>query len=128
MPVSIQIDPVSGLIIATCTGKLGIEDARTGASTIWADPDLRGKSIVWDFRAAQFDLAAPDIHEIARFVLTRQPEPPPRVALVTSRDVDYGLARMFGTLRETEGTEISVFRELDDAVNWARQERGPAAR
>ena len=82
---------------------------------------LEGLAIVWDFRNAQLDTSGADAFELAQFVNTQQPAPAPlRVAIVTSRDVDYGMARIFGAYRERSATDVQVFRDLDTAVEWAR--------
>ena len=57
---------------------------------------------------------------MARFILDNQPAvPPPRVAFVTIRDVDFGLARIFEVYREHPATSFRVFRDYDEAMAWA---------
>jgi hypothetical protein len=120
MTISIRIEPGTGTAIANCTGVLRRSDAERGAATLWGTPGWSGKSAVWDFRDARFDLNASEIQEIARFILRSQPATPPsRVAFVTPRDVDFGLARMFEVFREDPRTQFRVFRCYDDAVHWA---------
>ena len=120
MPFSLQLEPASGVVVGTCTGMLNASDARKGATTFWANPDWSGRPVVWDFRAAQFDIHAPEIRDIAQFILENQPPaPPPRVAFVTTRDVDFGLARIFEVYREHPTTSFRVFRDLDEAMSWA---------
>jgi hypothetical protein len=99
------------------------------AAALWGTPGWSGKSAVWDFREARFELDASDIQDIARFILRSQPATPPsRVAFVTARDVDFGMARMFEAYRADPRTEFRVFRSYDDAVHWAgTQEPGPRA-
>lgn len=121
MAVSIHIEPETGIAIATCSGVLRVDDAREGVAALWKNPGWSGKSAVWDFREAQFDLASPDVRGLAQFVLRHQPETPPsRVAFVTGRDVDFGLARMFEIFREDPRTKFRVFRDYDEALCWAR--------
>jgi len=119
--VSIRIEPESGIAIATCSGVLRPKDAQEGVAALWNNPSWLGKAAIWDFREAEFDLSAPDARGLAQFVLERQPETPPeRVAFVTQRDVDYGMARMFEVFREDPLTEFSVFRDYDEALSWVR--------
>jgi len=76
---------------------------------------------VWDLRSAQLDVQGADVEEVARFILQRQPKtPPPRVAFVTGRDVDYGLMRMYQVYRNHPSTEVHIFRDYEEAVSWAR--------
>jgi hypothetical protein len=115
-----RFEPETGLVIATCSGALGSNDAREGAAAVWERPEWSGKPVVWDFRSAQLEVRAPEVREIARFILERQPAiPPSRVAFVTARDVDFGLARMFQVFRQSPSTRVRVFRDYEEAVSWA---------
>jgi hypothetical protein len=124
VPISIEIEPESGMAIVTCSGVLGINDAKESAAALWKTPGWLGRAAVWDFRAAQFDVSSAGVREIAQFILSHQPAPPPeRIAWVTSREVDFGLSRMYGAFREDPRTEFRVFREYEEAVSWARSSR-----
>ena len=126
--VSIQIEPETGLAIATCSGVLRLSDATEGVAALWKSPGWIGRSAVWDFREAQFDLSSSDIREVAQFISRHQPATPPsRVAFVTKRDVDFGMARMFEVFREDSRTAFRVFRDYDEAVCWARSPEPGAA-
>lgn len=120
MPVSLHIDPETGIAIATCSGVLGLNDAREGAAALWKTRGWPGKSAVWDFRAAEFAVSSSDTREIAQFILQHQPTPPEKIAFVTRRDVDFGMARMFEVFRENPATAFKVFRDYDEAIRWAR--------
>lgn len=121
MTISIRIEPETGMAIATCSGALGLSDARDGASALWNAPGWLGQSAVWDFREATFSLSTSEIREVAAFITSRQPtKPPARIAFVTTRDVDFGLSRMFEVHRADPRTEFQVFRDYEKALNWAR--------
>jgi hypothetical protein len=127
MPFSLSFDPENGLVIATCSGTLGVNDAREGAEALWSNPEWSGKPVVWDLRTAQLDVRGTDVQEVARFILQRQPKaPPPRVAFVTGRDVDYGLMRMFQVYRNHPATHVRIFRDYEEAVSWAQSGFPPA--
>jgi hypothetical protein len=121
MAISIRVEPETGIAVATCTGVLGPDDAREGVSALWEDPRWLGQAAIWDFRRAKFDLSSADVRETALFVLERQPDTPPaRVAFVTGRDVDFGMARVFEAFRDDARTDFAVFRDYDEALDWAR--------
>jgi len=121
MAVSIRVEPASGMAIGTCSGVLGLTDAREGVSALWKTPGWLGESAVWDFREAQFDFSTTDMRELAEFIFGHQPTPPPlRVAFVTRREVDFGMARMFEVFREDPRTAFRVFRDYEEALRWAR--------
>ena len=115
------------MAIATVSGVVRLSDAQENVAALWKTPGWLGKSAVWDFREAHADLSSADIREIAHFVSCYQPAPPPsRVAFVTPRDFDFGLARMFEVFREDPRTELRVFRNYEEAVCWVRL-LGPGA-
>jgi hypothetical protein len=127
MTVSIHIEPETGMAIATCSGVLRLSDALAGAEALWKTPGWLGQAAVFDFREAEFDVSPADVREAAQFIANRQPATPPaRIAWVTSRDVDFGLARMFGIFREDPRTDFRVFRDYEEAVSWARTQRSGA--
>ena len=127
VPVSIQIETGSGIAIVTCTGELRASEAKEDVVALWNDNDWAGKAAVWDFREAQFVISSPEVQELADFVLTNQPAPPEKVAFVTGRDVDFGLARMFEAFRSDPRTAFKVFRDFDAALRWAGAQEPNAA-
>jgi hypothetical protein len=128
MILSIQVEPESGIAIATCSGVLRLSDAKGIASALWNTPAWMGKSAVWDFRQTRFDASSSDVREIAWFIVENQPPTPPvRVAWVTQSDFEFGMARIFEVFREDPHTAFRVFRDYDEAVCWARSLESPAA-
>ena len=120
--LTIRIEAGTGLAIATATGVLNRGDAQESTRALWNTPGWNGKAVVWDFREGEFDLSAEEIRGIARYVLDHQPkESPAKVAFVVKRDVDFGMARMFEVYRDQPGTEFRVFRNCEEALNWARE-------
>jgi hypothetical protein len=108
-------------MIGICEGPLGLDDAKAGARAVWEDPNWRAQPVVWDFRGAKLNLSTADVRAFVEFILEEQPAArPPRVAMVTGTDVDFGMARMFGAYREHPSTQVRVFRDYDDAVTWAQ--------
>jgi hypothetical protein len=88
---------------------------------LWKASGWSGKSVVWDFRGAHFDMTSSDTQNIAKFVLTHQPATPPlKVAFITHSDFDFGMARVFEAYREDPRTEFQVFRDYEEAIGWAR--------
>ncbi len=126
MPISIRIEAETGVAIATASGLLGGDTAREAAAQLWSSRDWPGTAALWDFRAAEFDVSSAEIRLLARYVLDHQPDPAPaKMAFVTARDVDFGMARMFEVFRQDPGTAFRVFRDYDEAIAWARS-REPA--
>lgn len=121
MPWSIEINPRTGVALATCTGVLTSKDAQAGARELWQHPDWPGVSAVWDFRFARLEVSPAETREAAQFVLAHQPaKPPERIAFVTDHDADFGMIRMFEVFRDHPATKVRVFRDLEPALAWAQ--------
>jgi len=109
------------MAVGACSGVMRLNDAQEGVSALWSAPGWLGRSAVWDFRDAEFDFTTMQVREFAEFIFRNQPTPPPlRVAFVTQRDVDFGMARMFEVFREDPRTAFRVFRDYEEALRWAR--------
>jgi hypothetical protein len=120
MSVEIVVEHESGVAVASCTGVFGLEETRAAVSKLWRTEGWPGGAVVWDGRGAEFNLSSEDIRKLAQFVKLNQPTPPARIAFVTQTAVGFGLARMFGAYRDEPETAFQVFREIDEAICWAR--------
>ena len=78
-----------------------------------------GMGRLWDFRDA--DLSSLDSKTILEMAQYSSRFPPGindvKVALVASRDLEYGISRMFQAASEAI-TTIRVFRAVDEAEKW----------
>jgi hypothetical protein len=121
MLFTVRFEPETDLVVATCSGILEMNDAKLGATVLWDNPEWSGKPVLWDLRSAQLDVRGSEVGEIAKYILKHQPAiPPPKVAFVTARDVDFDLVRMFQAVREHPSTQVKVFRDYEEAISWVR--------
>jgi hypothetical protein len=129
LPFSLRQASDPDITIATCNGSLGLEQAKAGAKAIWSNRAWLGRPIVWDFRLAHLTVSAAEVKTLAEFILSGQPAArPPRMAIVTSSDLDFGLARMFAAYREHPSTQVRVFRDYEEAIVWAQAAGGARSR
>jgi hypothetical protein len=127
MPFFIRTAKDAEMAISTCSGELRLGDAKTAVAAFWNAPAKPGQSGIGDFRDARFERSTSDVRTLAEFVLQNQPTTPPKkIAFVTTRDADFGMARMFEVFRQEARTEFRVFRNYDEAITWA-QSVGPGA-
>jgi len=81
-----------------------------------------GASVLWDLRSA--DTGRVDRTAMNRLVRWVEGEVDlrrgARVAFVTSRDVDFGVARMYEMRVSSLPMEVCVFRAMPDAERWMR--------
>lgn len=121
MSFQIRIDAESELARVSCPGTLDAADARLAVKALWEAPGWEGKSSIWDFRETKFKMSHAEIQLIGQFILSNQPETAPlKVAFVTAKETDFGLAHRFGDYREDPQTEFRVFRNYKKALTWAR--------
>jgi hypothetical protein len=118
MPVFYKIDTLHRLVTTIGTGVLTLNDCVDHQRGVAADPDFDPMfSQLMDLtQVTSVALTTEDVRQLARTVLFSQHS---RRALLASSDEVFGMARMFGILRDTEGeTGINVFRSRDEAMLW----------
>jgi hypothetical protein len=118
MPAFFQIDKERRLVITTCSGILTLADAYAHQQELRKQPDFDPTfSQFIDFsEVTKLDMSKEDIDRFAQSTIF---SPHSRRAILATHDVAYGLARMYGILREFKGEEgIQVFRNRNEAMTW----------
>jgi len=118
MPASYKIDRERRLVFSAASGVFSVADALSHHEKLSNDPDFDPSfSQIADFtQVTRFELSADDIQLLAQNGLFSANS---RRALVASSEVAFGLARMYGTLRELSGESGGhVFHTLDEALQW----------
>lgn len=120
MPITYCIDGDSGIIYWSVTGQTAWEDWIDVLSRFQNDPDRKkGNNILIDSRRHETVMTAESVKDLIPYARRFDNElNGPKWAIVTNRDVAYGLARMFSTLCELEGIQVVVFRDMDEAQSW----------
>ena len=125
MSIDTRIDPDDGLRVHSLNGRLRFEEVRDTLEALYASPDFDpAMNALWDVRDANLtDISSDDVRKIAQLVSGRRPkEGFSRVALVVSRDVDFGLARMYEMqLEDGSHSAVRVFRDIGEAMTWLGQ-------
>ena len=118
--ISVAFEPSKERVVVTARGDLAASDIRDTAGRVYRDPQFRpGMKTLLDFRAASPDVTADNVRMIVSFVSRNiEVRGKGRCAIVTGREVDYGMARMAQTYMEPIGIEAMVFREMEDAELW----------
>lgn len=114
MAIALRHYKETGVVWITASDVLTYEDFRT---INW--PGMSpGTLQVLDTRdVTSFELDSSEIRSIARNE-SEEDLPVSRMAIVTGAEVAYGLARMFQILAEDASYEVTVFRDVDDALAW----------
>jgi len=123
MRLDFRIDDETGIFVFTVTGKFDLERIARGIDEAVAHPSFEpGNRSLWDMRDLDVEeFGTEQIEELVRinekFESVRGAG---RAAAVTSRDVQYGLGRMFEAYadRLQSGFQARVFRTVDEAMVW----------
>jgi len=121
MPISFELDERIGILRTTYTGRVTraeveafVEDLAT--SGLFTRPNLI------DARTAEMALSPEDNRALeAAIGRLRAVHGHARTAFVPGRDVDYGMARMYGMLSDSTDPGFAVFRKLEEAAAWLRE-------
>ncbi len=122
MTITTRFDDITDLRVHVVRGELTHEELCETLEALYATREFQPQqSALWDLREADLTgSSAAEVRQIAELVQQHWGTTGvPRAALVVSRDVDFGIARMF-ELYVTTGAqrEVRVFREFDEAVAW----------
>jgi len=117
MPASYRIDVARRLVLSRAWGVFTAQDLYGHYTALSADPvfDPSFSQLV-DLRDVEQVDMEPSV--IRRHALERLFAAGAQRALVTSSDVAYELARMYGTSAAYVPQNVRVFREMPDAEQW----------
>jgi hypothetical protein len=118
--ISIAFHPARERAAVTGRGDLAASDIAQAAERLYHDPQFRsGMSTLLDLRGARPAVTSGDVRTIVSFVSKNlEIRGRGRCAVVTGREVDYGMARIAQAHLEGVGIELMVFRELEAAEQW----------
>ena len=118
MPNFYKIDKERRLVLSTISETFSIEDAISHQQRLSEDLDFDPSfSHIVDFtQTTQFKVSGDDMRQFAqRSIFSRNS----RRALIIPKLADYGMGRIYESLRHLEGQEgTRVFRTLDEGLDW----------
>lgn len=119
MPFEFSIDRENRIISVVGTGVGTLEDALQTARELVAHvTELPGYGILSDSRDLDYRPSIPEITEIARALFDSRALFRARMAIVVERGVRENLARIFAAMGNLAGTEINIFTDESDALEW----------
>ncbi len=143
MQLEIEHDPVHDCCHLRVSGTLYLADYTQAFRAAWEREEYTAAArALWDFREAQPRLrkdelkalrelmsgdatqsvsqaAVAAVRELADFTRAeRPPSLPPRIALLVSSDLDFGMMRMYVSYATLDDVDARVFRTPQDAWDW----------
>ena len=122
MPITKQVEQSQQLTIFTGTGELSFDEVLNNIRLFYAaSPTL---NVLFDLRQASAErISSSQVNQIAELVQKlKRVRKGGRTAIVSARDVTYGVARMLEALinipNDDCAYELRVFRDIKDATRW----------
>ncbi|MBU0767738.1 MAG: hypothetical protein KJ687_01410 [Proteobacteria bacterium] len=124
MIVNTVVDKKGTVMIHTVTGEITFEEIKSSYEAILLHPDFqRDMYAIWDVRdadASKFD--SQDVIRLARYFETQiKNRAEFKVAVIVSRDLEYGLSRMYQVAAADLPAKIGIFINLEEAKKWVRE-------
>jgi hypothetical protein len=118
MHVKREIDASDRVVILGVSGELSDEGLQSLAAELRTAPEITPDfGLLIDFRnAVGRDVTSQGVRALATESLVLSPDS--RRALVVPSDLGFGMGRMYQMLREGQGGQINVFRDIDEARRW----------
>jgi len=121
MRVNTFVDKKSSVIIHTVTGEITFQEIKSSYEAVLSHPDFQEDlCVIWDIRdadASKFD--SQDVIRLARYFETQLKHRAKfKVAIIVSRDLEYGLSRMYQVAAADLPAKIGIFINLEDAKKW----------
>ncbi len=131
MNCTLAFDTASGIAMVRLEGVVTVPELAEAFSRLKLEPEYReGIPRLWDARHADMsELGAAEFRMIGSAAQeSGLSNPGLRVAFLVSRDVDFGIGRMFqSTVAETLPAEMAIFRAYDAAMSWLREGQSSAS-
>ena len=121
MIVNTVVDKKAAVMIHTITGKMTFDEIKSSYEAILSHPDFQEEmDAIWDIRdadASKFD--SQDVIKIARYFETQlKNRAEYKVAVIVSRDLEYGLSRTYQVAAADLPAKIGIFNNLEEAKIW----------
>ncbi len=124
MSITISVDNDKQLTTYTVIGEISFEEVMsTLKQFLEGQPTM---NVLWDFRKGSMaQLTSGDLERIADYaMLHSEKRAGGKTAVVVSRDLEYGLARVLDTLRDIRKLpyQLEIFRSVEEANQWLDEE------
>ncbi|HEU5079526.1 MAG TPA: hypothetical protein VFT72_09940 [Opitutaceae bacterium] len=118
MPCSYEIDSARGLVLVRLAGKFTYADVSALSETLKNDPrfDPSFSELVDVTESESAGMPVDRLRELAQHSIY---SPQSRRAVLVKRELNFGLARVYGAYLEINGAAgVNVFRDRDEAMRW----------
>jgi hypothetical protein len=125
MAAAYEIFKDKRLIVVTCSGPADVNELVGMLARLQSDPDFNiSYDVLWDGSGRTVPFTSDQVREVNSHVNIHRAEGPrrPKRAFVVSKDVDYGMLRVYESYRQGRSdVDIEVFKSRDEAMAWIGQ-------
>ena len=121
MAIKYEIEPTMGAVLTTVTGIVTTDEIIKYLAEVLPHPKRgRPQREIFDLRSAELvQLDMEGVRRIAAFVGSYRDEiESGKVAVVASRDFEFGMGRVVGAHLDELPLDFRVFRKMEDARAW----------
>ena len=126
MTISYEILPEKHLVVNTIGGRFDFARYQDLMERILDDPRfVPSMHMFWDFtKSTLIDLSTDDFASIKSYIQKNAERRGSgyRAVFLVSKEVDFGLSRMYQTISEDLPVTFEVFKDRDKAMDWITQE------
>ncbi len=124
MPFELRVNPGDFLARVRGWGREDFASTAEAIRTLGSDPRLApGIPVMMDVRDLEYIATPPEVSSFASPESLAALFAGRRVAIVTRRGAQFGVARTFAAKAETSGSEVEIFVEPDLAEAWLAGKR-----
>ena len=118
MPVSYRIDTTQKIIYTTFEGEITDQQMVRHARKLGSEPEVDSSfvELIHAGTSSMKGVTGSGIRAVAGAL--RVATAISKIGIVTSKDIEFGLARMVEALADKSAIEIQVFREQAEARSW----------
>lgn len=119
MPAKVSLDFETGIWTIELTGALDAKEVAEAVGSMVRSPDYqRSAPRLYDVREVEDSIETPDLRSLAHRPEFIDNVENARSAIVATRDLTFGIARMYQTWMDDQPVRVRVFRDVDEARAW----------
>jgi len=125
MDWTMETDETRGTIAFTMQGEWDASEVIEAIEALWPEQIRTGfLRVLWDLRGIDASgVETAEVRDVATHHLTTRPElPESRAAVVTSGDLEFGMARMTEAFITESPVDMQIFRTIEKACEWLEEE------
>lgn len=117
MNMTFKITKIQDILVVFIKGNPGVDDIKHILDQTQNASGYSHSSRLWDFRESNFSFSQNEVLDIASYASEADSQSS-KVAILVKEDLSFGVSRIYEVFRQTNLTEINVFRDKAEAVAW----------